>query len=179
MISWHRESNYRPEYERMMKESLVARYATDFYPTLFITISLYDPKAIVGRHDKGIRESQSDELFKEVMNRLDAATYGSNYSRLAEKDMFRFIFRIETKTRGNTRTMPHMHILGAVDGHDLDNFFRRKEVFSREVIKVCEQLGYDPDVDVRPHGAGFSDYILKYPLADIENIRFRRSYRRH
>jgi len=165
---------YRRGHEDLMRDHLTS-LIEDFYPSLLITITLHSPKDIADEHRHVYyNETQNERLRKDLINRIDYVLYGRKHRQMWDQDKFKYIYRLETKSRRNTRTMPHVHILMSLDYEQRDELDYKKSQLVKKLKKLCQKMGLRGDVDYRHHKtASFNNYILKFPLADIQNIHFR------
>ena len=157
-----------------MRNHLASRFE-DFCPSHLITVTLHHLSAIPRRHGSEYQSSRDNDLFREIMNRLDRAIHGRKHHRMPEADKFRFIYRLETRSRRNRKTPPHVHILLELTTCDERKFGLNTPDFIAATQKIVWQLGFRPNIDIRRHSAGFNDYILKYPLHDLQNIHWERT----
>lgn len=168
-----KDDHYTVETENEMKACLKQKLDL-IIPTHFLTIALFKPYsgANYWRLEQN-RQSDIKQMHKEVINRFDRCLYGKHHKKLDESEKFPYVFRIETKDKKNRTVPPHIHCLMELDQVNTDILLAKQIKLLDSLKKLCLKLGFRDDIDFRKHSIAKSDYIIKYPMADIENIHFR------
>ncbi|GHB03386.1 hypothetical protein GCM10009069_27600 [Algimonas arctica] len=166
--------HYKFEDENQTRDYLNAQIGK-FIPNYFLTITMH-PYSKIFEIDRVISEfAESHQRFpKEVVNRVDYKMYGRKHARMPKSEKYSFITRLETKSRNNTRVLPHFHMyMGNMDFDLQDQVDDLRDDIMKSLRKLCYQMGFQPNIDFRRHDVSENDYILKFPLADIQHIDWR------
>lgn len=139
-----------------------------FIPTDFITMTLFQYNGTPNEETVSrLRTDLGDRFYEEVINRLDYFLYGRNHRRMNDRDKFSFIYREETKSRQNTLTLPHIHILLSLEREEAKKMDDQRWKLEQSLEQLCSNNGFQEDVDIQKHDFSLNDYIFKFPLEDI------------
>ena len=141
-------------------------------PNVFLTITLFDwiadPEKVINK-----RSIDFDGLHKEVLNRIDRCLYGSNHHKMAEEHKFGCFYRLETKTKRNDLTCPHIHALMQLNDEELAKLQKGWPGLQASLEKLLDRRDFRNDIRLVLHDGDSKDYVTKYPLTDIENTFVR------